>query len=293
MEAATIEQTEKVEAAAQVSAQRMFKYSVFVDLGEGAPTCEHARDGECADIEHFHAWCRLPNPYQHEDIRKKANAAKARRLRELRDPDSDASVILDEQLATLRDETQRDAIVDELLNDEWPKNYLQTQREVDEREEWEHIAQDREEYARLHAAEGELPEEEQSDEYKRLVKHLDAYATQIRERLAEVEAPHREQLAERTVDELLTTLRIRRVDTEASNAFMAAYDPWTWFVGTFKVQLHPTLGRPHIPMWEDIGHRDRPAAGTMYGEAPEIIDELERTFTDLRLALNRGSAGNS
>lgn len=295
MEAATIEQTDnnKVEAAAQVSAQRMFKYSVFVDLGDGAETCEHARDGECTDIEHFHAWCRLPNPYQHEDIRKKANAAKARRLRELRDPESDASVILDEALAVLHDDIHRDTIIEELLNDDWPKNYLEAQREVDGREEWEHIAQDREEYARLSAAERELPEEEQSDEYKRLVKHLDAYAVQIREKLTEIEAPTRAKLAERSTDDLMTTLRTRRVDTDASRAFMETYEPWTWFVGTFKVQLHPTLGRPHIPMWEDIGHKDRPEAGSMYSEAPEVIDELERTFGELRTALQRGSAGNS
>ena len=292
MEAATIEQTEIPQAAAQVSAQKMFRYSTFVDIGEGAETCEHARDGKCDDIEHFHAWCRLPNPYQHEDIRKKAMAAKARKLRELRDPESDASVVLDEQLTRMSDEVYREQVIDDLLLSEWANDYLQAQGEVDEREEYEHVAQDREEYVRLHEAEKDLPEEEQTDEYKRLVTHLDAWASDVRERLTAIQEPKRQQFRDRSIDALVELIRSKRVEEESNRAFSETYDPWMWFVGTFKVVLHETLRRPHIPMWEQIGRKDRPDAGTMYGEAPEVIDELKRVFNDLQIALQKGSAGN-
>ena len=292
MEAATIEQTTVPQAAAQVTAQKMFRYSAFVDVGEGAEECEHARDGACEDIEHFHAWCRLPNPYQHEDIRKKAMAAKARKLRELRDPDSDASVVLDEQLHRLADETYREQVIEDLLLSEWATDYLDAQRQVDEREEYEYVAQDREEYARLNDTEKDLPEEEQSEEYKRLVTHLDGWAGAVRDQLEKLQEPKRNDFRNRPLDGLVEMVRSRRVDAESNQAFSDAYDPWMWFVGTFKVELHPSLRRPHIPMWEQIGHKDRPDAGTMYGEAPEVIAELKRVFNDLQLALQRGSAGN-
>lgn len=293
MEAATIEQEtpQAPEPAARVSTQRIFQYSEFVDVGEGAQLCEHARDGQCSDIGHFHAWVRLPNPYQHEDIRKKANAAKARRLRELRDPESDASVILEEDLATLRDETHRDRIIEELIMDDWPANYTQAQRDLEGHEDWKHVAQDSEEYARLRATESDVAEEERSEDFKRLAAHLDAYAIAFRERMTEIEAPKRSELGSRPLDELMDLLRTRRVSEDATNAFMETYEPWSWFVGTYKVELHPTLRRPHLPMWDEIGRKDRPAAG-MYGEAPEVIDELKRVFNDLRVALQRGSAGN-
>src|ERR1700745_988892 len=111
------------QAAARTTARAMFKYSEFVDLGDGAAECEHARDGRCEDIEHFHAWCRLPNPYQHEGIRKKGLAAKARKIRELKDPESDVSVILDTELASLNDETFADTLINELLASEWAEHY--------------------------------------------------------------------------------------------------------------------------------------------------------------------------
>jgi hypothetical protein len=53
----------------------------------------------CANPDHFHAWIRLPNKFQHADIHAKALASKARRMRALRDPESDASVVMDAEIA--------------------------------------------------------------------------------------------------------------------------------------------------------------------------------------------------
>jgi hypothetical protein len=291
MEAATIEQAERSEPAARAAAQvRMFRYSAYVDVGDGAADCEHARDGECEDIEHFHAWIRLPNPFQQEDIRAKALAAQARRLRELRDPESDAAVVLDHMLQLVAD--RREAVVDELLASDRSTDFLQAQRDVDAREEFEHIAQDREEHERLAVVQNELPEEQRSAEFKALDAHLAHYLDARAKRLEEIQAPRRSELDEQPLDVLVGRLRTKRVDEAAWQAFMETYNPWTWFVGTYRTAPHPSTGRPHIAMWDQIGHKDRAAAGTMYGEATEIIDALDSAFTELRTTLFRGSAGN-
>src|ERR1700726_392288 len=87
---------------AQAEAAKMFRYSSYLHVGPGAEECGHREDGECTDPTHFHAWCRLPNKFQHRDLYTKAQAAKARRLRLLNQPDSDASEVLESELDGLR-----------------------------------------------------------------------------------------------------------------------------------------------------------------------------------------------
>jgi hypothetical protein len=291
VEAATIEQVERVEPAARAAAgAKMFRYSAYIDVGDGAQDCGHARDGECKDIEHFHAWVRLPNPFQQEDIRAKAMAAQARQLRELRDPDSDAAVVLEHMLSMVGD--RREQIIAELLAGDHSTDFLQAQRDVDGREEFEHIAQDREEYERLATSQNDLPVQERSAEFKALDAHLAHYLDARAKRLEEIQAPRRAELDEQSLGALVDRLRTKRADEAAWQAFMETYNPWTWFVGTYRTEPHPTLGRPYVPMWDQIGHKDRAAAGTMYGEATEIIEALDRAFTELRTAMFRGSAGN-
>jgi hypothetical protein len=289
---AVIEADEKQEPAARVSAAKMFRYSEFVDVGDGAAECEHARDGECEDPEHFHAWCRLPNPYQHSDIRAKGLAAKARRLRLLKDPDSDEAVVLDQSFAMVDDPSFTEVLIDELVGREWAEDYLEAARDLEETETFEHIEQDREEYNRLAATERTLSAEEQSADYKRLDAHIVAYSTAIRERLAEIQEPKRVELRAHEFPKLLEIVRARRVEEDGDRVFVETYNAWMWFVGTFKVERHASLGRPYLPMWSDLGTRDRPAAGTMFGEAPEVIDALAATYSALQVALQRGSAGN-
>lgn len=275
------------------TAQRMFRYSEFVHVGEGAAECELAETGECEDPRHFHAWCRLPNVYQAQDIRQKGLAAKARKLRELRDPDSDASVIVDNQLAEVNDPLFRETLIDELVGREWAEDYLEAQKDVDEREEFEHIGQDREELRRLNDIEGAKPEDEQSSEYKQLTKHFDTYVEAIRVRLLEIQAPKRAEYESRDIEALVALTRAQRVEEEADRAFMDVYTAWTWFVGTYRTKRHETLGRPYLLMWEEIGRKDLPTPGTMFSESPEVIDAVRKAFSDLQAALQAGSPGNS
>lgn len=297
MEAATLEQvTEQAQVeepvAVTATGKRMFRHSQFIDVGEGALECEHKRDGECADPEHFHAWCRLPNPYQHEDMRNKGLAAKARAIRALKDPEADVTVVLDAELATINDESYKDTIIDELLSREWTEDYLKAQEDVEAEDDFEHITQDREEWGRVDKANTDIPEEERSEEYKRLRSHMEKYLARIGTRLDEIQKPKREEFGDRSMESIMDLVRSKRIEELGGAAFANSFSAWQIFVGTYKVDLHPTLGRPHAPRWEDIGVRDRPAPGTMYGEAPEVIDALQRLYNNLSLSLQAGSAGN-
>ena len=280
-------------AAAQAEVKdTLFRYSAFVDIGGDAKTCPNARDGKCKWTGHFHAWIRLPNAFQQDDIREKGLAAKARKLRELRDPESDAAVVLEERFAAFADDQ---AFIDELINEmvgrEEIEDFLQAQADVNEREEYQFIAQDQEHYRRM--AEGDLPEEQQSDEFKRLARHLAAHSEAVRTALAEIQANKRAEWQQRPAEEILAMAKAKRADDEADHAFMAAYDAWTWFTGTFKVDIHPDTKHPHVPMWREIGRADRPEMGTLFSESPEVVDGLRTAFNELRASLQRGAAGNS
>lgn len=280
------------EPAARVSAARMFQYSAYVDVGDGARECEHARDGECQDSEHFHAWCRLPNPYQHQDIRAKGLAAKAREIRALKDPSSDEAVVLEQSLADANDPAFAETLVSELVARDWAEDYLDAVRALADDERYEHIDQDREEFRRLEQDQRLLPEDEQTVDYKRLSAHMITYAQDARDKLTEIQEPKRQELRSRPFSALMELTRAKRIDELANQSFAETYNAWMWFVGTFHVERHPTLGRPYKPMWSEIGHRDRAATGTMLGEAPEVIEALSTTYNELQVALQRGSAGN-
>src|SRR3954451_1473894 len=53
-------------AAEHATAAQMFQFSTYLHVGPGAEGCEDF--ASCADPLHFHAWCRLPNKFQHKDI---------------------------------------------------------------------------------------------------------------------------------------------------------------------------------------------------------------------------------
>lgn len=289
---AVAEQQPREEQPAREPAARIFRYSEYIDVGDGAVECEHSRDGQCEDPEHFHAWCRLPNPYQEQDIRDKAMAAKARRLRMLRDPESDASVVLESELSKLNDPAYADILVDELLTEEWAESYVQAEKEVGQREEYEHHEQDREEFLRLNAIEGDLSEEERSDEYKSLEKHVQGYLDAVRARTEELQGPKRDQFAQRPFDVLYGLVRDRRIDALGDRAFIDAYNEWMIFAGTFRPEIEGHAVKSHRPLWADIGSKLRPEPGTMYAESPEVIAALTALFNALRMSQRKGSLGN-
>lgn len=232
----------------------LFKHAAWVHIGEGAEECEQ-RFAKCDDDAHFHAWVRLANPYQVQDIIEKATAAKARRMRMLRDPDSDASVILEDELAEIRQsildaeqEGQENAmkaiLVDEVFEADFQEDYTRAVREVDDLEDesaepkddgklpklYANIDADREEYERQR----ELPEDQRGDDYEELEKTVANYSREIDRVMDANRAPRREALMAKSADEWVEMVRRDRIDRIAAEVHLQTFNLWQTFVCTYR-----------------------------------------------------------
>lgn len=284
-------------AAATVSAMKMFRFSRYVHVGPGVDECpltgwlaaaREEREGEmpvCANPDHFHAWIRLPNKFQHADIHAKALASKARKMRALRDPESDASVVMDAEITELRDLGDDKLMIDELTSADWSKDYLAALGDVNEDEAWATVDQDREEYERLVEGETAKPEEERSDAFRELERHLEAYRTAIHARLEEIQKPARDGLAEKGHDALVGLVREQRILREGDREFIQTYNKWTWLSGTMKPIEHEVTRQPYVPAFTSLDELE--------AQAPEIIEALGEGFADIEAAIQQGASGNS
>lgn len=254
----------------------LFKYSTWVHIGPGADQCEERENASCSNPYHFHAWCRLPNQFQHASIREKALAAKARRLRQLRDEDSDARVILDEGIEELIRGEKREAMVEELASKDFADDYFKAVQEVGEREEFKTIAEDRERLRALTA----MPEDQRpTEEHEELDKHLTEYGAALEEDFNARQAPLKQSLNERATHELGDLLREHRIENEAGNAYSRTYAQWEQYIGTLKPKSPDKPGMPSERVYADIN--------LMLGAAPEIIEVLEHTFQALDAEFGR------
>jgi hypothetical protein len=255
----------------------LFRYSSWVHIGGGAEDCEEAETGTCADPLHFHAWCRLPNQLQHADIRERALASKARRIRQLKDPESDAHVVLEGDMAELRELGDVDAMVDELVNKDWWRRRLDAMTEVEDLDEFKTIDRDREHMAELR----ELGVDERPrDEYEELERHFGRYNDLVEEKIKAAELPLRETTAALGRDELVAQIRRERISTESTQAFMDTFSRWEWLCGTFTCRDVQTRRL----VWTD------PAQ--LSDVAPEVLDAVRGAFAELEADLQRGPKGN-
>lgn len=263
------------------TAKNMFSFSGYVHVGPGAETCAGGEDGSCADPLHFHGWCRLPNPYQKESIREKALAAKARRARMLRDADCDAWEILEQDMESLSrasDGNGNEDLVEELIAQRYWENQSEAMKNVQDKEEYEHIEEDLERYRAL----GVQPEEERNEsEYKSLEKHISAFEDAIEEERKELEQPERESLMSRDTYDLVEMIREQRIEAESNEWFMREYTKWTQFIGTMKPRP-ADKGLPNERFFGDINHLKDQAA-------PEVVDALSEMFGELESSKNKGS----
>lgn len=248
----------------------LFRFSQYLHVGPGAAECEDGETGNCGDGLHFHAWCRLPNPFQHSSIREKATAAKARRIRQLRDPESDGRIILDNELEELVRQDARDLMVDEIVGKDFLKDYQAAIKELTEGEEgYTTYEEDRERFRALEA----MPEDQRpAEEYAELRKTLDEFGKRIQATFDENQKPAKEALAERSLEELADLLREDRIEREAQKSFNEAYSQWEWYIGTLKPRPQEQ-GLPVDRFWPDINQ--------MLAAAPEVIEALDSVFTDM------------
>jgi hypothetical protein len=280
-------------AAAEQTREEIFRWSDWVDIGVGAEECDHKRDGRCQDRQHFHAWVRLPNPFQIRDITEKARAARARKVRELRDEESDARVVLEEQLDVLV-EADREIIVDEIVDKDFAENYAKAVREVDDLDDEEYVPkdedddipklyagidQDREEYERQR----QLPEEQRDSDYERLEKRLGDYGAAIEDEMKRLSAPKRDGLMQRPFEDLVDIIRKDRMEMTATETYLHTFNTWQWYVCTFKPKGEHT---PNERVWKDIAQMKFEAPGEVVNGLRLAFESLEQRMAQSRMAKN-------
>lgn len=259
-----------------------FQWAAYVHVGDGATDCAD-NGAACTESGHFHAWLRLPNQFVRDDVRKQALAARARRLRLFKDPESDSATILEGELDELRAEAERDgnatALIDRVMLKGWGERHLAAMREVNEEDDFEHIEADRERFTEL----SDLPAEERpTEEYAALDAHILAYGDRVEAQRKEAEEPLRESLKDKTVDELLAIIREDRIASEGNAAFFDAWVRGSLVAGTYQ----PVAGtaRPTAPLFE--------GASDLNGLTPEEAEALRATFVGLESQFQAG-LGNS
>jgi hypothetical protein len=272
---------------------RLYEYSAWVHIGPGADGCEDVNEDEgrvdCSNPTHFHAWCRLPNQLQHRELREKGLAAKARRTRLLRDPESDAFAILEEeldQLARLGDEAKA-SIVDEILAKTWWRDYQEavadvreTEGEADEDGEpgklYEHIEDDQQRFLELSEM---APEDRSEDEYESLRRHLTTYNDLVDERARAIAQPARTTLEALDINALVDKVRDDRIESSSMETFLHTYNIREWALCTLRSKVRPERLFPSVEALEQA--------------APEVIAEIGRVFTDLEADNNQGTPGKA
>lgn len=261
----------------------LWEFSAYVDLPNDCEA-EKTRRGSCKDPQHFHAWCRIPNKFQHKDIREYAMAAKARRQRQLHDPESNSGVVLESTLEMLRESNKEDLVEEIVGRDAWRdqleaiKDIAEIEVEEEQQEKdalepamkYAHIEKDEERLREIEAMdEGTRPE----DEYEELARHITGYYEAIEHRIDEIQKPQRDKLLAREVDDLVDIIKADRIDGEAQEEYLHVYNSWMWVVGTLKSDKS---GR-------QFGDLER------LKEAPEeVVDAVQATFTILEAQSSQG-----
>lgn len=276
---------ERPVAAAERNTAKLFQWSQWLHVGEGAEECDERYTGRCQNEDHFHAWCRLPNALQNKDITEKALAAKARRLRALKDPESDAYAIFETDLDELRESDDRDQAVREAAGDD-PFDALTANADVLERPEFEHQEQDREEWLRLLTVPVEDRDEE---EFERLSKQMDAFNEAANARLREIREPKRRMLTDLPWDELIERVRKVRLENWTQLTYQEVYNYWTWYIGTLRPAGVKPDGNPKRPT-----DRYFTSIEQLKSSPGEVVAALGQVYMNLRERMNKGTiSGNS
>jgi hypothetical protein len=195
----------------------------------------------------------------------------------MRDPEANAHEILESDMFELARIASTEDIIHELVAKDWWKRQLEAMGDVEEREEFKHVDNDRE---RLKELRGTDPDARPADEFEELERHLASYNAAVEARRVELEEPVRASLGQLSMGELVEQVREDRVSAEASSAFMATYSRWSWLAGTYT--SNAPVGRKRS--FSDMEQLEE--------AAPEVLEALRETFQELETSLQRGPQGN-
>lgn len=238
----------------------------------------------------FKAFCRLPNDFQHRDIREKAMAAKARRTRALKDQGTDAYEVLEGSLEEiLAGEDPQGVMVAEITAKAFYEERGEAEADVREGEDYEHFSQDQERFRELIAVE---PEDRSEDEWSTLVKHLAAYSKAVDDRMEELMQPRIEALKKLDLDVLVGKVRDQRIANDSGRVFMETYSFWQMYAGTLKIP--EGFDPENITKETTPRQRYFDSERALREEAdPLLVSRLTETFEALENGLNSLASGNS
>lgn len=270
------------------SRAQLYTWQAWVHVGPEAENCEdideEAGTNECRNPLHFHAWVRLPNAHQQRDIRERALAAKARRMRLMREEGSDLNVIFETDIERLavRGEAVRAEITEELVSADWWRYVLDAQREMmfqtkEDSEElrWEHLGDDNERMKEIRALHADAqPKEELAILERRYAEYEEEF-----ERLRSGnEQPVRDELAALDISQLIDRLRDHRIAQEGSDTFEHTKAEWELVTCTHCFPEGPLV-------FADV---------KMLSDQPtSVLDQLEAAFKDLNAEKGGLASGNS
>lgn len=281
---------------AQKDPAHLFKWNGWVHVGDGAQECSAGRTGDCTVGGHFHAWVRLPNPFQVRDITDKATAAQARYKKLVRDPTSDEAAIFEEILEEIKLES-KELLVEEVVDKHFPDDYTAAVLNVDELEVDDYVQdeddeepvvpklfagidQDREEWQRQRL----LPPEQRTDDFGVMEKNVGDYGEAVEAETKRLQQPRRDALMELPIDELWEMARRERVENKATEVYLHWFNAWQWMACTFKPCKK---GTPSERVWKDINYMKLNAT-------EEVILAVRATFEGLEsnLAASRRGKGS-
>lgn len=302
MEAATAAVDEKVKAAEEetrpeeavaesASPDRIFRFSTWIHVGAGAEECPGVEKDElgavlkveCDNPAHFHAWLRLPNRFQHRDIREKATAARATMQLTLKREDSPSRTLVEVDIEELREHGDLETMIDDLVQPDWAEDFMKAMVEVSDEEHFEHIDAHRERYNELSDEQLKLPEDERTEEFTTLDKHINRFHTELDERCKEIQEPKRQSLRDLPLDALLDQTREMKFKALADAEFTHVYRKWRAYIGTLT-------RKPATPI--ERQHRAFATVEDFEGASSEVIEAVEGTLTELEMSLNNAAAGN-
>lgn len=263
--------------------KKMHNFSAYIHVGPDAESCDCivavgdivAPNGRCADPEHFHAWIRLPNQFEKKSIADKAGAAEARRIRAFRDPNSNGSVMLDNEIEGIVLGGDKEALIDEIVGKDFLEDHLQAVREIsdedaDEDGEWATIEEDRD---RLNALRGKLPEDRDEEEFEQLDARITAHAELVNERRDVIQAPKRGAVADKPIEELGQIVRQVRVEAIANGTRREESLKWEMYVCTMKPK---DPSKPGFP-----SERAYPSIDAFVMAPAEVLEKIAETVTQL------------
>lgn len=267
------------EAEATRSTEELFQWSGYVHVGRGAEDCEHGIDGECTDPQHFHAWVCLPNTYQFRDIDGKARAAKARKARALRDPETDSYAVLEEELEDVR-VNRFDELIEGVARKRAEKYLSDIIEGLSDDERFEHRAQDAEEFRRQSA----LPEDERDEEeYERLQRDMLDYADAVKEGVDKQIATEKAALEAMDPKDVLDIERRSRIEDVSQEMYYHIYYKWAAYIGARVPTTSGFSSRRKFEKPEDL-----------HAAPPEVVAALREKINtlEMRTVVRGEAAGN-